>query len=136
MARRSGLTLIEVVASLTLLAVTTVALLQAQNQALIQLRANQDQEIAAGLAHELITSWRIKTAERPEQGEGRFDDQPGWSWRLDSRPCSLAQTLPLEEFQLVINRRDSDGGVKTVARYQWIEDKAGDDAEKDSVHSR
>ncbi len=120
MAPARGLSLIEVVAALVLLSGCAVMLLTAQGRSLDQLRAVRTQETAAGLARELIASWKLDpTVELPL--EGYFESTPGWRWERQVRWYSTGAHGSLQEITLTVYRTKLDREEEAVARYTWIE---------------
>lgn len=117
-----GLSLIEVVAALVLLAGCAVTLLTAQGRSLDQLRAVRTQETAADLARELITSWKLDpTADLPL--EGYFESTPGWRWERQECWYATGSQGNLQEVALTIYRPQSKGmgEEEALASYSWIE---------------
>ena len=121
MKRARGLTLLEVVASLALVATTAVVLLEAQGNSLAQLRTLGEQERAAELAGELITSWRLDPQALTASSEGDFDAHPGWSWRRTSIPLPLGNAITLREVTLSVFHTDARGTRTQVLQYTWVE---------------
>ena len=122
MKRRRGLTLIEVVASLVLVATTVSALLLAQSRSLQQLSATRHQERAAALANDLIRGWKVAPVTQGQTVEGTFESQPGWRWRREIQPSPDSRHLNLIDVTLAIYRLDGTGRERVIARYTWIEE--------------
>ncbi len=78
MARARGISLIEVVASLLLIATTATALLVAHRRSFQQLEVTIRQETAASLAGELIASWKIEPPEPEANVAGCIESHPSW----------------------------------------------------------
>ncbi len=121
MIRRKGLTLIEVVVSLVLLATVATSLLHAQSNALAQIRATEHADTAAGLARELIVSWKTLPETRSHPSEGSFAGEDSWSWSRTVRPYSGTPELTLTEVTLTIRRSDERGVAHVFAEYAWLE---------------
>ena len=117
--RRQAISLIEVLASLTLLAVTTAALFAAQGRAWHQLAAAHERNTAADLAQELITSWKLDSAVRASSATGEFPQAAGWHWSREVQP--YAQAPGLLEITLHVHRRQSDSTTLTILTYTWLE---------------
>jgi len=92
MTKARGLSLIEVVASLVLLATVVTSLLMAQSRSLAQLRATQEREKASVLAGELLVAWEIAPREWTDHEEGVFDGDASWRWARTSRPSARPRT--------------------------------------------
>lgn len=118
--RAKGLTLIEVVASLVLMAGVVSALLLAQGRLLGQLRSIEEQELASDLAHELIAQWKL---EPPTASQGEFEEHRGWSWARVEATTMLVRDPLVREVTLQITHRTIDGTEHMIARYQWLEKK-------------
>ncbi len=123
MIRCKGLTLIEVVVSLVLLATVATSLLHAQSNALAQIRATEHADTAVGLARELIVSWKMLPETRSIAGEGSFAGEPGWSWSRTVRPYSDTRDLTLTEVMLTIRRTNERGVAHVFAEYTWLEQR-------------
>lgn len=116
----SALTLIEVVAALTLVATSVTALLAAQGRSLEQLRSAQELETAATLARELIIQWRLDPLVVPPL-EGEFIENPKWRWRRKVGATTDHRATDLQEIMLTIYRRDNRGVEQRITSYIWLE---------------
>ena len=119
--RAKGITLIEVVASLVLIATTVTVLLTAHARSLNQLQTTREQQVANGLAHELITAWKLDPTARHTNGEGRFVSHPGWRWRTATVPVASTHRLGLQEVTLTLYRTTDEGQEHLVSTYHWLE---------------
>ncbi len=122
-AQHRALSLIEVVASLALLATTATVLLFAQGRSLDQLRATRDQEAATDLAREWLADWKLQ-AEGQKSSlplDGQFGSHPAWHWRRQVTPYLSAEPSRLVEMQLSVFQTDGRGRSKLVAAFHWIE---------------
>lgn len=122
-----GLSLIEVVAALVLLAGCAVTLLTAQGRSLDQLRAVRTQETAAGFARELIASWNLEDATTKLASEGYFKAAPGWRWERQVCWYSKGAHGSLQEITLTVYHTKLDREEEVVARYTWIEREIDED---------
>ena len=116
--RARGLSLIEVVASLVLIATVVTSLLVAHARSIEQVKATRLLETADRMTHELMASWWV---EAPGEGpwiEGRFEDLPGWHWTRAVRPYDAPNHEDLNEITLTIF-----GNVSAVpmGTYTWLE---------------
>lgn len=122
MHRARGLTLIEVVAALVILAVTTTALTVAHARSLEQLRVLRHQETAAMLAEEWLAARALEDLPAVESSSGTFEHQPGWRWALAGGPWLPDDGGPaLVQRSLEIYRARSEAGEELVRRYTWLE---------------
>lgn len=119
--RARALTLIEVVASLVLVATTVTALLAASGRSLEQLHSAREQQTASVLAKELINQWILEAPAEGEATEGHFHGYPGWRWTRQSAPYPWLTETTLEELTLTIHRLDGQGHDRVVAAYTWLE---------------
>lgn len=119
--RARAISLIEVVASLVLVATTVTALLAAHGRSLEQLRATRQQQTAATLARELITEWQIDPLRHGAATQGEFESVQGWRWTRRIVPYPFARGLPLHEVTLRIYRIDANGQERALMTYTWIE---------------
>lgn len=122
MKRARALTLIEVVASLALVAASVTALLQVQSRVLVQLHSLREQQTASDLARGLIMEWRLQDSSLPIADRGEFQSEPGWSWTRTVEPYWAAQKLPLDRIELRICRADAGGG-RELANLVWLEER-------------
>ena len=116
-----ALTLIEVVASLVLLAATATLLLTAQGRSLDQLRSIREQEIAAVLTHELIATWKLNPPGKHSATEGRWQSHAAWRWRRQLAPYPLTIRSVLQEVTLTLYRTDQEGNDVPVSTHTWLE---------------
>ena len=119
--RARGLTLIEVVASLVLLAVTVTALLASHARSMEQLTENRRLHLASELARELIVSWRLDPEASRDLTAGTFDDHKELRWTRRRAPRPVTARSALDEITLTIYRQDDRGNEEPVASYTWIE---------------
>lgn len=122
--KEPGLTLIEVVAAITLLATTVTALLAVQSRSLAQLHAAHQREKAASLATDLVARCRCGALE--PTGEGIFANDPGWSWTRSALPYTDATTTDLMQVTLTVSHTDVHGAATEVIRYVWLERAKGE----------
>ncbi len=119
--RARGLTLIEVVASLVLLAVTVTALLASHARSMEQLTENRRHHLASELARELILTWQLDPEGSRDLMAGTFDDHKELRWTKRRAPRPVTARSALDEITLTIYRRDDKGNEEPVASYTWIE---------------
>ncbi len=122
MARRKGLSLVEVLAALTLIAGTMTVLLLAQAQSLRQLAATRKAAEAHRRAEQLILSWKVDPASVTP--EGAFDGST-LHWLREEAPSWLSASRELREVRLRIYGRDAQDGV--LAEYVWLEEPKRED---------
>lgn len=115
--RRRGLTLIEVVAALVLLAGVVSSLLLAQGRLLGQWRGLAEQEQASQLARELLAEWKLTP---PTTAEEEFEGHSGWRWTRRESATVLVGDPAVREVILEIHHRSADGAERTVATYRWL----------------
>jgi Tfp pilus assembly protein PilV len=116
-----ALTLIEVVASLVLLATAVTTLLAAQGRSLEQLRTARELETAAALARGLITDWRLESSGTVPPTDGVFASNPAWRWSRTAKPLSNSTDSAIQTISLTIYRNDAHGVERMVTSYTWLE---------------
>ncbi|MCK6464034.1 MAG: hypothetical protein L6Q93_04185 [Phycisphaerae bacterium] len=114
MRRSRGLSLVEVLASLTLIAGTMTALLLAQARSLRQLAATRQGTEAHTLAEELILTWKADPSSVTAQGEFNA----ALRWVREESPSWRTSTRELQEIRL---RVYGDDGDAVLAEYVWLE---------------
>lgn len=117
MARHKGLSLVEVLAALTLIAGTMTALLLAQAASLRQLAATRKAAEAHRRAEQLILGWKVDPASVTP--EGAFDGSTLY-WLREEAPSWLSASRELREVRLRVYGRDAQDGV--LAEYVWLEE--------------
>ncbi len=122
-AARPGVTLVEVLAALVLLAGCVTVLLLAQARAWQQQAANAEQRQAAALAEPLILEWRRSGQDIGWSGEADFEDRPGWSWQCTAEPIHVTEEedSAMTRVQLTITVQDPGADRRAVATYTWLE---------------
>ena len=118
---KRAFTLIEVVASLVLLATTVTALLTTNGRSLEQLRAIREQETASSLAHEWIAIWKLNDTKDHLPMEGRFENHPGWRWPQSVKPYEPTYKLTINEITLTIYHQQPEKPERVVTHYTWLE---------------
>ena len=121
MKQTRALSLIEVVASLALLATSATALMVAHARSLEQISATRDQAAASALAGNLIATWKLDSDSDLDDCRGLFDSKPSWRWKRTCRPCDLAMRSGLFEITLTVLRADVSGAEQVLATYTWLE---------------
>jgi hypothetical protein len=112
--KRHALTLIEVVASLALVAIATCVLFAAQGHCVVRLQEIRVRAAATRLARALVADWTLRAAD-PISAEGEFEGFPGWRWSRTVRPLSGSPT-GVQEVTLLIHR-----GAQLADRWVWLE---------------
>jgi prepilin-type N-terminal cleavage/methylation domain-containing protein len=120
MRRNRGLSLVEVLVSLVLLATTASLLLTAQAASLRQARQVELQEQAATLAGELIHTWQLEDTPPVEQ-QGWFDDAGRWQWRRAVSPWQTDAPSDLLSVKLTIRHFDAAGQIVLTRTWTWLE---------------
>lgn len=83
--RQHGVTLIEVVAAIALLATVAVLSLGAQNRLMRQWRDADQRQRAAQIADRLLEDWWSRGRSIPMRRQGEVEDHPGWIWQTAVR---------------------------------------------------
>lgn len=83
--RRTGLTLIEVLAATVLLGVLLAGVVVASARHTRQTRLAQDRLAALEVADRLLTDWVLVRGGAIDEAEGLVEGRPGWRWRVSGR---------------------------------------------------
>lgn len=122
--RRRGLTLIEVLASLTILGGAGVSMLLAQASAIDALHESALQIVAQRLARELKCSWDIDEVDQTTAASGAVEGYPEWKW------VRSAETFLLTDAHAAIHVtlrmiHETQGYHQSIAwtrEYHWLID--------------
>lgn len=117
---RKGLSLIEVLASLTLIAGAMTALLLAQSRSVRQLAATRRSAQTHDLAEALILQWRADPQPIAPK-EGRSDRDPRMRWVRAVTPFESGGR-ELQEVRLRVFTLDDKGDECVSAEYLWWEE--------------
>jgi type II secretory pathway pseudopilin PulG len=90
---RRGLTLVEVVAGLLLLATLLTAVLTAFRTHATQIRRARERLQANDMANELLRGWQAQGAMPPIGTQKLLDGTDGWAWRIAAN--GFIQTEPV-----------------------------------------
>ncbi len=99
--RAAGMTLVEVVAALALLAGLLTASLMASSRLKEQATGSAIRDQAADAGEALMESFWPRREEMPRDGSGPIPGYPGWRYRCASRPATQP---PLRELEARIVR--------------------------------
>jgi len=93
--RRSGFTLVEALAALSILAIGLVGLLALTSAVLRQTGVVGDMNAACSLAHSKLSQLLVDKAfvEGTEEGDFDEDGMPGFRWQTDIKPYEEADGL-------------------------------------------
>ena len=109
--RVAGLTLIEVVAGLALLATLLVAVLTTKAKLTRQWASAQQRLRAAGAADALLAEWWRDVKTFPRQASGTVSGEPRLAWRTQAVPNDAVNRLGASVVQLDVI---DDGGGRTA----------------------
>jgi type II secretion system protein I len=116
---RMGLTLVEVLAALALLAGAVTTLLLTQSRTLQQQTTSRQQCEASRLAEALLQQWQLEGEDLSLPGEGDFSNQSGWSWRRSVGEQSTGDSTRLLRVHLEIICAQATER-QTVVEYEWL----------------
>lgn len=120
MTRRPGSLLIDVLAALTLLGSTTVALVLAHARAVEQFTATQRQARASEIADALIATWRLERMDVRTETSGVMENDADWSWRRSAEPVMVADDMDMLQINLDIAFESAEGS-EVVSTIHWLE---------------
>ena len=128
--QRMGLTLIEVLGGLLLLATLLVAILISHRQQLTQVQRAHQIHDAIDLSQQQLSVWFSGAEELPHQASGFLDDARRYRWRTVVTDTSLRDphgidTVRYEVFDASASRSDSRHSLLAVdlfvVNHQWAE---------------
>lgn len=128
MTRRSGLTLVEVLAALVLVASVISGVVVTQSRSLAQLRATRDLATASQLARELVTEWQLNA---PLARSGEFAGKTGWSWTRSELPEDPLELPDVLRVQLNVFKVNLTGDRVEIVTLTWLEDLRDQDEVQD-----
>jgi prepilin-type N-terminal cleavage/methylation domain-containing protein len=112
---RRGLTLVEVIAGLVLLATLLTSVLAAFKTNAAQVRAARDRLKASELAEGLLSEWMARN-QLPAVGTQKpLPDTDGWIWRLLANEAQLSGPAPLQTVRVEICRSQEPAGEQVLA---------------------
>src|ERR1700722_4369419 len=110
-----GLTLVEVIAGLTLLATLLASILVAFGSQARQIRAARDRMAAVEMADRLLGEWSSQNALPPMGTEQAFPGNEEWRWRLMAGDRGELDASGVKSARLQVFRRDPRGADKVLA---------------------
>ncbi len=113
---RTGLTLVEVVAGIALLATLLVSLLSAFRAHAAQIRSAQDRLRAIRIADELLATWMAAGVIPAVDEQESIPETTGWSWRIaraESSPDLQKLGAAAVRLEIVEASEDSSARVLT-----------------------
>lgn len=107
---RRGLTLVEVVVGLTLLAALAVGVLLAVGAHRRQLQTAENRLAAADVADQLLASWYSSGTGIPRSSSGRLTDAGrDWHWRTQVVEQGAVEIQPVEVIRLEVRKQSLYG---------------------------
>src|SRR5687768_12235907 len=110
-----GMTLIEVVAGLALMATLLVALLQAKVGHARQTNVAERKLAAVAIADRLLSEWWRAPEKFPIETTGRVRSDPRFAWRTALVPNPTTERLDMDVVRLEIIDLQAKGGEPIVA---------------------
>jgi prepilin-type N-terminal cleavage/methylation domain-containing protein len=101
---RRGLTLVEVIAGLLLLATLLTFVLAAFKTHAAQIRAARDRLKASELAEGLLSEWMARNQLPPVGTQKPLSNTDGWMWRILANETQLSGPAPLRTVRVEICR--------------------------------
>lgn len=115
-----AMTLVEVLAALTLLGTSVVTLLQAQTRSVQALQTAKTRSVAAVIAEELIAEWELTNEDMLAPAEDWIEDHDGWRWQRTAETRLVGDAVEMVEVRLEIVRTTQDNG-EVLAVFAWLE---------------
>ena len=118
-----GVTLVEILAALTILGVSITTVLVAQAKCLQHLEVSRLELTSRQVAGELLVSWRLEKEDTTVESGGDIDSLEGWSWSRSARQIAIAEAAHVTEITLEVIYRNPDGRTAPWVRpYRWLVD--------------
>jgi prepilin-type N-terminal cleavage/methylation domain-containing protein len=120
--RRSGLTLVEVMAALIILGGAVTIMLVAQARSVNQFHAAQRSLSAGRIAGELLANWKLTGEDLTKAASGIVQNEPDWRWERYARPLMRFDDLDVTEVQLTLYHAANAGPISFWSRgfHWWI----------------
>lgn len=118
--RRSAMSLVEVLAALTLLGTCVVTLLWAQTAALRTLQAAKTKSIAAAIGEEMIAQWALDNEDMRVSAEGLIEAHKDWQWQRTAERRYWTDDVEMTEIRFSITRV-SESEPETLMSVTWLE---------------
>ena len=126
--RRRGLTLVEVVAGLALLAALLVAVLTAKARATRQLASANRRLEAVAAADRLLVGWWQDPAHFPRHASGRVPGENGFAWRTSPVRNDTVNALAASVIRLeVLDERAKPRSVLAFVEVVLDDERPADD---------
>jgi type II secretory pathway pseudopilin PulG len=110
-----GLTLVEVIAGLALLATLLASILVAFGSQAGQIRAARDRRTAVEMADRLLGEWGSQNALPAIGTEQPFPGNDDWRWRLMDGESGKLEASGVKSVRMQVFRRDPRGSDKVLA---------------------
>ncbi len=104
---RRGLTLIEVVVSLGLLATLLVGILVAYHRHAEKIRTSQESLVALEQIDELMCRWTSQGVSAPYPAHGELPGEEGFVWRTEAIDAGYHEPLGIDIVRLAAHREES-----------------------------
>lgn len=115
-----GVTLIEVVAALALVAGTVTALLLAHGRSIRQATFADERERVAADVEELIIGWTLHDVDVRAPANGTFAAMPDWTWQRRATLYYDSHEVKLLKVQLIATRTASEGAASRAHIVEWL----------------
>jgi type II secretory pathway pseudopilin PulG len=125
---RHGMTLVEIVAAITLAATLLVSVLTAYGRSVRQARLSERRLTAIRLADRLMAEWFRPGGTPPLPGPGEtivheLAGQPGWSWRLEPIESSARRSSggAFEQYHLqIVTAATTDAPEQVLTELEFV----------------
>ncbi len=119
--RMRALTLIEVMAALTISAGAVTTMLVAMSAAVARLHTSQQQLKAQHIARELVAEWTLEKANIQANGSGAVTGYENWTWSRSSGSVKIAEGVSATEVRLVLTFEDPHNRHRPWTRaFVWL----------------
>jgi len=122
-AHHRGVTLVEILAALSIVGVSITTVLVAQAKCLQHLQVSGLELTSRQVANELLATWHLEQEDITVESGGDIDLLEGWSWSRSAHGIVIAEGVQLTEVTLEVIYRDPDGRAAPWVRpYSWLVD--------------
>jgi len=118
-----GVTLVEVLAALSILGVSITMVLVAQAKCLQHFEVSRLELTSRQVAGELLATWHLEKEDTTVESGGDIDSLEGWSWSRSAHQIAIAEGAHVTEVTLQVIYRNPDGRTAPWVRpYRWLVD--------------
>ena len=121
-AKRGALTLVEVLAAVTILGGAVTTMLVAQANSIEQLTESRRQLIVRHMAKELRSQWILDKVDQTVPDGAIIEEMEGWSWTRQARDIQVTDQISAAEVRLRFEYHPTSDWdtVPWVREFRWL----------------